>query len=66
MLDAADDKKIEASKTELHSLVEKPQLAGIPILVLANKKDLPGALDANDVIEQMWVVVMCNINGNHF
>ena len=29
------------------------QLAGIPILVLGNKRDLPGALDENGLIEKM-------------
>merc|ERR1719471_1372342 len=34
MVDAADSEKIEASRNELHNLLEKPQLAGIPVLVL--------------------------------
>ena len=42
MVDAADPDKIEASRNELHNLLERPQLAGIPILVLGNKRDLPG------------------------
>ena len=31
MVDAADHEKIEASKNELHSLLDKPQLAAIPV-----------------------------------
>ena len=42
MVDAADPDKIEASRNELHNLLDRPQLAGIPILVLGNKRDLPG------------------------
>ena len=34
MVDAADHEKLEAAKNELHSLLEKPQLAGIPVIVL--------------------------------
>ena len=30
-MDAADLEKMESSKSELHSLLEKPQLAGIPV-----------------------------------
>ena len=30
MVDAADHEKLEASRNELHGLLEKPQLAGIP------------------------------------
>lgn len=32
MVDAADHEKLEASKIELHNLLEKPQLAGIPVM----------------------------------
>lgn len=31
MVDAADQEKIEASKNELHNLLDKPQLQGIPV-----------------------------------
>ena len=32
MVDAADHEKLEAAKNELHNLLEKPQLAGIPVM----------------------------------
>ena len=53
MVDAADPEKIEASRNELHNLLDKPQLSGIPVLVLGNKRDLPHALDENGLIERM-------------
>ncbi|KAF0035318.1 hypothetical protein F2P81_013076, partial [Scophthalmus maximus] len=53
MVDAADREKIEASRNELHNLLDKPQLQGIPVLVLGNKRDLPNALDEKQLIEQM-------------
>ncbi|MBN3321820.1 ARL8A protein, partial [Atractosteus spatula] len=53
MVDAADPEKIEASKNELHNLLDKPQLQGIPVLVLGNKRDLTGALDEKELIERM-------------
>lgn len=31
MVDAADKEKIEASRNELHNLLDKPQLQGIPV-----------------------------------
>jgi len=55
MVDAADPEKIEASRNELHNLLDKPQLTGIPVLVLGNKRDLPHALDENGLIERMYV-----------
>ncbi|KAA0711735.1 ADP-ribosylation factor-like protein 8A [Triplophysa tibetana] len=53
MVDAADPEKIEASKNELHNLLDKPQLQGIPVLVLGNKRDLCGSLDEKELIERM-------------
>ncbi len=53
MVDAADQDKLEASKNELLQLLEKPQLEGIPVLVLGNKKDLPNALDEKQLIERL-------------
>lgn len=34
MVDAADREKVEASRNELHNLLDKPQLQGIPVGVL--------------------------------
>ena len=56
MVDAADHEKIEASRNELHNLLDKPQLQGIPILVLGNKRDLPGALDEKELIEKLYAI----------
>uniref|UniRef100_A0A8C6YAI0 ARF like GTPase 8A n=1 Tax=Naja naja TaxID=35670 RepID=A0A8C6YAI0_NAJNA len=42
----------QASKNELHNLLDKPQLQGIPVLVLGNKRDLAGALDEKELIEK--------------
>lgn len=53
MFDAADREKIAPARNELFVLLEKPQLAGIPILVLGNKRDLPDALTERDIIRQM-------------
>lgn len=55
MVDAADPDKIEASRNELHNLLDKPQLLGIPVLVLGNKRDLPTCLDEKELIDRMWV-----------
>lgn len=51
MVDAADHDKIDAARSELKSLLEKPQLSSIPVLVLGNKNDLPSALNVDELIE---------------
>lgn len=53
MVDAADPEKLDPSRTELHTLLDKPQLMGIPVLVLGNKRDLPNALDEKELIDRL-------------
>lgn len=38
---------------ELHALVSRPELAGIPLLVLATKNDVKGAASVEEVIRVM-------------
>ena len=51
----ADDqtKSLPTATAELQALLALPALASVPLLVLANKNDLPGALGVDDLIKQM-------------
>ncbi len=53
MVDAADHEKLDAAKQEFSNLLEKPQLQGIPVLVLGNKRDLPNALEVQELIQRL-------------
>lgn len=53
VLDSADPQSIEASRSELQSLISQPELSGIPLLVLGNKNDLQGALKVGELIEKL-------------
>src|SRR5690606_38378718 len=55
VVDAADHEKFETTKKELHELMSKPPLAGIPLLVLANKNDLADAVGVHEIIETLYV-----------
>ena len=66
MVDASDIDKIEASRNELHNLLAKPQLEGIPVLVLGNKRDLPNALDEKEIIERMWVLLCSQFRWTYY
>jgi ADP-ribosylation factor-like protein 8 len=50
-VDAADHDKLEAAKSELKALLDRPQLVHIPLLILGNKNDLEGALTAEQLID---------------
>ncbi|KAF8963059.1 ADP-ribosylation factor-like protein 8B-A [Entomortierella lignicola] len=60
VIDAADHDKLDAARTELRSLLDKPQLAFIPVLVLGNKNDLPGALTVDQIVEVMNLKQIAN------
>lgn len=51
----------QVSAKELHALLTKPSLDGIPLLVLGNKNDLPGALNTQQLIDktQLQVRICC-------
>uniref|UniRef100_A0A7S4MDR5 Uncharacterized protein n=1 Tax=Vannella robusta TaxID=1487602 RepID=A0A7S4MDR5_9EUKA len=53
VVDSADPQRIGISKEELVSMMEEEELKNAALLVLANKQDLPGALDAEQVSEAL-------------
>ncbi|XP_042479804.1 ADP-ribosylation factor-like protein 8b [Macadamia integrifolia] len=53
VVDAADRDNLSISKSELHDLLSKPSLSGIPLLVLGNKVDKPEALSKQALTDQM-------------
>lgn len=53
VVDAADKEALPTATEELHDLVSKRSLDGIPLLVLGNKSDLPNKLSVDELIEAM-------------
>lgn len=45
---------------ELHALIERPHLSGVPLLVLATKNDIKGAARVDDVIRVMKLDTIAN------
>ena len=58
VVDSADPESLEQSKHELHELLDKPSLAGVPVLLLGNKNDLDGALSQAELIDRLDLKVM--------
>ena len=52
-MDAADKAAMPVAMEELHALLEKPVLDGIPLLVLGNKYDLPDKLSVDELIDAL-------------
>ncbi|CAN6981173.1 unnamed protein product [Brassica rapa subsp. trilocularis] len=58
VVDAADVDNLFISKKELHKLLSKTSLNGIPLLVLGNKMDEPGALSKDAFTEEMGLQLL--------
>lgn len=50
---ASSENMWEIARDELHALIQKPELAHIPLLVLATKNDLPDPVSTERVVEIM-------------
>ncbi|KAH0538306.1 hypothetical protein FGG08_005080 [Glutinoglossum americanum] len=53
IVDSADRAALPIARDELHALLEKSVLDGIPLLVLGNKSDLEDKLSVDELIEEM-------------
>ncbi|CCX32243.1 P-loop containing nucleoside triphosphate hydrolase protein [Pyronema domesticum] len=53
IVDSADLDSHPTARDELHALLEKPKLAGIPLLVLGNKSDLENKISVDELILSM-------------
>ncbi|KAL8424690.1 hypothetical protein Efla_006475 [Eimeria flavescens] len=70
VVDSADRERMHTCRDELHGLLKEERLAGVPVLILANKQDVPSALSPADVRQELeldsmassrhWAVLPCS------
>ncbi|VDM05091.1 unnamed protein product [Schistocephalus solidus] len=53
VVDSADHERMQEAKEALHAVVRDPNLQGVPVVVVANKQDLQGALSVSAVAERL-------------
>jgi small GTP-binding protein len=46
VVDSQDKQRLDITRMELNLLLDEPELRGVPVLVFANKQDLPGTINA--------------------
>lgn len=51
VLDSNDRERLPDVSHELNRLLGEEQLSGMPLLVLANKQDLPNAMACNEIVD---------------
>jgi len=57
---------VDTAKSELHELLSKPTLAGIPLLVLGNKNDLPGRALLATILESFLPISAAQVETFRF
>ena len=58
VVDAADVARIDEVAIELSICCEDPRMAGVPVLVFANKQDLPSAVKPSEICDKLglWAI----------
>ncbi|XP_028587282.2 ADP-ribosylation factor-like protein 14 [Podarcis muralis] len=60
VVDSTDNQRLEESKKELELLLRNERIKNVPVVVLANKQDLPGALSAEEITRRLNVKKHCH------
>ena len=73
VIDSNDRDRISYAKDELNRLLAEDELQKVPILFIANKQDLPNAMDATEIAERLglhhlrvdwYIQAACATNGD--
>jgi len=62
VVDCADRERIPEAREELLRLLESPEMRNVPLVVIANKQDLPGKLRSGFYIYQQTHEIEKNHN----
>lgn len=62
VVDSVDEERMEEAKMELLRTARTPDNSGVPILVFANKQDLPGAKDPKEIAR---ILGLTELNPGH-
>jgi signal recognition particle receptor subunit beta len=53
VVDSADADRVDESRERLNEVLSSDELVGVPLIVLANKQDLPGALNVSEMTQRL-------------
>uniref|UniRef100_A0A8D0HS05 ADP-ribosylation factor-like protein 14 n=1 Tax=Sphenodon punctatus TaxID=8508 RepID=A0A8D0HS05_SPHPU len=60
VVDSTDKQRLEDSKKELEFILKNESTKNVPVVVLANKQDLPGALNAEEITKKFNMKKHCH------
>lgn len=53
VVDSSDVERIEESSRELLSIVQDDRMHGVPVVIIANKQDLPNSLSSSQLVDKL-------------
>lgn len=60
VVDSADRERIEESREELFSILESDEMRDVPVVVMANKQDLPTAMSTSQIADRLCLGKLSN------
>ncbi|NXM46918.1 ARL14 protein, partial [Gymnorhina tibicen] len=60
VVDSSDKRRLEESRREFALILKNESLKNVPVVVLANKQDLPGALNAEEITRRFKMKKYCS------
>lgn len=56
VIDSADRERIDICAEQLNALLGEEEIKGVPIVVMANKQDLPNAMKADELTQRLGLI----------
>lgn len=53
VVDSADRERVNEAKDELFWILDSDEMRGVPVVILANKQDLPNAVQSSDLAQKL-------------
>ncbi|XP_058700250.1 ADP-ribosylation factor-like protein 14 [Poecile atricapillus] len=60
VVDSSDKHRLEESRREFELILKNESIKNVPVVVLANKQDLPGALNAEEITRRFKMKKYCS------
>lgn len=61
VIDSVDKRRIVDCAEELKTILQQEKLAGASLLIFANKQDLPGALNSEEIAKVFFIYLIIDI-----
>ncbi|CAF0761933.1 unnamed protein product [Adineta ricciae] len=62
VVDSSDADRMNEAREELHGILSSPEMSTVPVVILANKQDLPMAMKPADIVQKLD---MNSLRGKH-